>query len=55
VRVLVEAGADVHVRITDYLNPLEYAELGKEEGHKKDRPFDEVIALLESYGAKRSY
>ncbi len=54
VRVLLEAGADVHVRVTDFLNPLEYAELGKGEGHNQDRPFDEVIALLESYGAKRS-
>lgn len=54
VRVLLEAGADVHVRITDFLNPLEYAELGKREGHKKGQPFDEVIALLESYGATRS-
>ncbi|OUL34366.1 hypothetical protein BV372_14115 [Nostoc sp. T09] len=54
VRVLLEAGADVRVRVTDYLNPLEYAELGKQEGHKKGQPFDEVIALLESYGATRS-
>jgi ankyrin repeat protein len=54
VRVLLEAGADLHVRVTDFLNPLEYAELGKQEGHNQDRPFDEVIALLESYGAKRS-
>jgi ankyrin repeat protein len=54
VKVLLEAGADVHVRVTDFLNPLEYADLGKREGHYKDRPFDKVITLLESYGAKRS-
>jgi ankyrin repeat protein len=54
VKVLLEAGADVHVRVADFLNPLEYADLGKQEGHYKDRPFDEVIALLESYGAMRS-
>lgn len=54
VRVLLEAGADVHVRVTDYLNPLEYGELGKLEGHKKGQPFDEVIILLERYGATRS-
>lgn len=54
VRVLLEAGADVHVRVTDYLNPLEYAELGKQQGHKKGQPFDEVIVLLERYGATRS-
>lgn len=53
VRVLLEAGADVHVRITDFLNPLEYAEFGKREGHHKGQPFDEVIALLERYGATR--
>jgi ankyrin repeat protein len=51
VRVLLEAGADVSVRVQDYLNPLEYAELGKQEGNRKDRPFNEVIELLESYGA----
>ena len=56
VRILLEAGADVHVRVTDYLNPLEYAELGKQQGHSysRGRPFDEVIALLERYGATRS-
>ena len=54
VRVLLEAGADVHVRVTDYLNPLEYAELGKQEGHKKGKPFDEIIVLLEQAGATRS-
>jgi ankyrin repeat protein len=54
VKILLEADADVNVRITDFLNPLEYAELGKYEGHKKGQPFDEVIALLESYGATRS-
>lgn len=54
VRILLEAGADVNIRVTDYLNPLEYAELGKYEGHRKGKPFDEVIALLESYGATRS-
>jgi ankyrin repeat protein len=54
VRVLLEAGADVHVRVKDFLNPLEYADLGKREGHKKEQPFDEVIALLEQYGATRS-
>lgn len=54
VRVLLEAGADVHVRITDYLNPLEYAELGKQQGHHKGKPFDEIIALLEQAGATRS-
>ena len=54
VRILLEAGADLNVRVKDYLNPLEYAELGKYEGHSKDKPFDEVIALLESYGATRS-
>jgi ankyrin repeat protein len=46
VRILLEAGADVNMRVQDYLNPLEYAEMGKYEGHRKDRPFDEVIALL---------
>lgn len=54
VRVLLEAGADVHVRVDDYLNPLEYAELGKHEGHKANKPFDEVIALLKQYGATTS-
>ncbi|ETW96991.1 MAG: hypothetical protein ETSY1_24395 [Candidatus Entotheonella factor] len=54
VRVLLDAGADVHVRVEDYLNPIEYAELGKMEGHDQDKPFDEVIALLERYGAIRS-
>jgi ankyrin repeat protein len=54
VRVLLEAGADVQVRVTDYLNPLEYAELGKWQGHKKGQPFDEVIELLKRYGATRS-
>ena len=54
VRILLEAGADLNVRVKDYLNPLEYAELGKYEGHSKDKPFDEVIAILESYGATRS-
>ncbi len=53
VQVLLEAGADVHVRVKDYLNPLEYAHLGKCDGHKFNigKPFDEVIALLEQYGA----
>jgi len=54
VRILLKAGADLHIRVTDYLNPLEYAELGKQEGHRKDQPFDEIITLLESYGATRS-
>jgi len=54
VRVLLEAGADVRVRVTDYLNSLEYAELGKQERHKRGQPFDEVIALLERYGATRT-
>ena len=54
VRVLLEAGADVHVRVKDYLNPLESAELGKLEGNNKGQPYDEVIALLESYGATKS-
>lgn len=54
VGILLEAGADVNVRVTDYFNPLEYAELGKYEGHRKGKLFDEVIALLESYGATRS-
>lgn len=54
VRILLEAGADVTVRVADYLNPLEYADLGRCEGHKEGKPFDEVIDLLESYGATRS-
>ncbi len=54
VRVLLEAGADVYVRVTDFLNPIEYAELGKQEGHYKGKPFDEIIALLEQAGATRS-
>lgn len=54
VRVLLEAGADVHVRITDFLNPLEYAELGKRDGNHKGQPYNEVIALLKSYGATKS-
>ncbi|MDX2212680.1 MAG: ankyrin repeat domain-containing protein [Oculatellaceae cyanobacterium bins.114] len=54
VRALLEAGADVHVRVKDYLNPLEYAELGQWEGNRKGQPFDEVIALLKSYGATKS-
>jgi ankyrin repeat protein len=54
VRILLKAGADVNARVQDYLNPLEYAERGKYEGHRKDQPFDEVIALLENYGATRS-
>ena len=54
VRILLEAGADLNVRVKDFLNPLEYAELGKCEGHSEGKPFDEVIALLESYGATRS-
>jgi hypothetical protein len=54
VRILLEDGADVHIRVQDYLNPLEYADLGKWEGNYKDRPFDEVTALLKQYGATRS-
>jgi ankyrin repeat protein len=54
VKVLLEAGANVQVRVTDYLNPLEYAELGKREGNNQGQPYDQVIALLERYGATRS-
>jgi ankyrin repeat protein len=57
VKILLEAGADVHIRVQDYLNSLEYAEQGKIEGHKHNqgKPYDEVIATLEQYGATRSY
>jgi ankyrin repeat protein len=57
VKILLEAGADVHIRVQDYLNSLEYAELGKIEGHKHNqgKPYDEVIAILEQYGATGSY
>jgi ankyrin repeat protein len=57
VKILLEAGADVHIRVQDYLNSLEYAERGKIEGHKHNqgKPYDEVIAILEQYGATRSY
>ena len=47
VKVLLEAGADVYMRVIDYLNPLEYAQLGKQQGHHKGKPFDEIIALLD--------
>lgn len=54
VRALLAAGADAQVRVQDYLNALEYAELGKWEGNRAAENFEQVIALLERHGATHS-
>ena len=45
VRFLLDAGADLTVA-NHGTSPLDYAKLGKAEGHNKDRPWDEVIEML---------
>ena len=59
VKLLVEAGANIHTRVKDYLNAVEYAELGFQETNNDD--FDrgikylEIIEFLEQAGAKFDY
>lgn len=45
VRFLLDSGADVGVS-NHGLSPLDYAKMGKREGHNPDRPWDEVIETL---------
>ena len=49
VRFLLDAGADVTVSNQGF-TPLKYAKLGKAEGRKPDRPWDEVAALIRDAG-----
>ncbi len=51
VRFLLDAGADVSVS-NQGLTPLKYAKLGKAEGRKPDRPWDEVAALIRDAGKR---
>jgi ankyrin repeat protein len=53
VRFLLDAGADVNVSHDGY-SALDYAKLGKAEGRKPDRPWDEVPALLRDAGKRIS-
>ena len=58
-RLLVEADANIHTRVEDYLNAIEYAELGFQETNNDD--FDkgirylEIIEFLEQAGARFDY
>lgn len=49
VRFLLDAGADVTVSNQGY-TALKYAKLGKAEGRKADRPWDEVATLIRDAG-----
>ena len=51
VRFLLDAGADVTVSNQGF-TPLKYAKLGKAEGRKPDRPWDEVAALIRDAGKR---
>ena len=53
VRFLLDAGADVNVSHAGH-SALDYAKLGKAEGRKPDRPWDEVAALLRDAGKRIS-
>ena len=45
VRLLLEAGASPTARNHSF-RVLDYAKMGKAEGHKRDAPWDEIIALI---------
>ena len=49
VRFLLDAGADVTVSNQGY-TALKYAKLGKAEGRKPDRPWDEVATMIRDAG-----
>lgn len=49
VRFLLDAGADVTVSNQGF-TPLKYAKLGKAEGRKPDRPWDEVAKTIRDAG-----
>ncbi|MEE4380048.1 MAG: ankyrin repeat domain-containing protein [Candidatus Competibacteraceae bacterium] len=49
VRLLIDAGADLRVA-NHGISPLDYAKMGKREGRKPDRPWDEVIKMIRVAG-----
>ena len=57
VKMLVEAKANINVRMKDYLNALEYTDLGfyQARDYNKRMQYLNIMEILEQAGAIRSY